>query len=772
MEKFKPTNSMSLDNQGQLATEATNTIMVSQYEKYHFNRVDRNLLEIFEEIKSGAYKVAINNLRTAKRNGDDDKADRIKGNLLAFSTSGTFGEKRSKQDIITYSQIVCIDFDHIPSYKLLILRNCVDNCLSTFASFISPSGDGLKVFVKVDSNAESHTIAYNEVANYYKDLTGNEYDPKCKDITRLCFVSYDPELFLNVGALTYQYKEVEKKAIFSKQKELFSDETLTEVTLKNCQDFTEKKEQYYKGNRNNFVYLFACNANKYGLQKDDVINYCGLKFDLGEIEIRSAVKSAYENQGADFAQFASFAEKIAYEQLNTVKEENEKIESDAVLTQTPTIPNVVYANLPSILKRGAEAFEGDRERDVFLTGALAIISGCLPNVTGVYGRRTVYPHLFCFIVAPAASGKGALQSSKELADVYHSEVLKNSEELKKEYKLKLDAFNKNNKKRSTREGIQSPPKEPPFKVVFIPANTSNAKIIQHLQHNKGNGILCETEADSLGNTFKNDWGSYSDLLRKAFHHEKISISRKTDSEYSEINNPQLAVALSGTPNQVFNIISSTEDGLFSRFVFYTFKSNSVWQDPSPYSNRINLNVHFEILAKEVYEMVQFLEEYDTEIVLSKEQWDRLNPLFSGYLAEIRTFVSEDADSIVKRLGLVFYRMCMILSSIRKFENRVKTTKVECLDRDFESALKLIEVYLQHSVAMFNNLPHQESKAAFKSGNNKKQFFDALPNKFSRKEAIEISQKYDMKERTVSTFLSSCLGHLLHQPKFGVYEKLE
>jgi hypothetical protein len=771
MEDFKPTNSMSLDNQGQLAKEVTNTTMVSQYEKYHYNKVDRNLLEIFEEIKSGAYKVAINNLRTAKQNGDDDKADRIKGNLVAFSTSGTFGEKRSKQDNITYSQIVCIDFDHIPNYKLLILRNIVDNCLSTFASFISPSGDGLKVFVKVDSNAESHTIAYNEVANYYKDLSGNEYDPKCKDITRLCFVSYDPELFLNVGALIYEYQE-EKKTIFSKQKELFGDKTMIEVTLKNCREFTEKMEHYSKGNRNNFVYLFSCNANKYGLAQDDVINYCISNFDLGESEIHSAVKSAYENQIADFARFASYAEKIAFDQLHSVQKENEENESEIVLTQTPIIPQTVYEHLPSILKRGSEAFEGDREKDVFLTGALAIISGCLPNVTGVYSRRTVYPQLFCFIVAPAASGKGALQSSKELADVYHYEVLKKSEELKKEYKQKMDVFNKKNKKTAPHETIQSQPKEPPFKVVFIPANTSNAKIIQHLQSNNGVGIICETEADTLGNNIKNDWGVGTDLLRKAFHHEKISISRKTENEYSEINNPQLAVVLSGTPKQVFNIISSTEDGLFSRFIFYSFKSTSKWLDPSPYGNQVNLTEHFKKLGDEVYDMVKFLEEYQTVVSLSKEQWDKLNPLFAAYLSEIRTFVSEDADSIVKRLGLVSFRICMILTSIRKYENRDKTTKIECLDQDFESALSLIEVYLQHSVAMFNNLPKQETQGSFKAGANKKLFFDALPTKFSLKEAIELGLNFDMQSRTVSSFLNSCLGNYLHKPKFGNYEKLE
>lgn len=771
MEEFKLTNSMSLDNQGQLAKEGTNTIMVSQYQNYHYNKVDRKLLEIFEEIKSGTYKGAIDSLRTAKKNGDEDNADRIKGKLVAFSTSGTFGEKRTKQDIITYSQTICIDFDHIPSDELEILRDLVDNCQFTLASFISPSGQGLKVFVKVNSNAESHTIVYNEVANYYKDLTEYEFDPKCKDITRLCFVSYDPKLFLNLEALIYEYQE-EKKTIFSKQKELFGDETMIEVTLKNCHEFTQKIEHYSKGNRNNFVYLFSCNANKYGITKDDVINYCVLNFDLGESEIHSAVKSAYENQIADFARFASYAEKIAFDQLHSVQKENEENESEIVLTQTPTIPQTVYEHLPSILKRGSEAFEGEREKDVFLTGALAILSGCLPNVTGVYGRRTVYPHLFCFIVAPAASGKGALQSSKELADVYHYEVLKKSEELKKEYKQKMDAFNKKNKKTARHEAIQSPPKEPPFKVVFIPANTSNAKIIQHLQHNKGKGIICETEADALGNTFKNEWGSYSDLLRKAFHHEKISISRKTDGEYLEINNPQLAVALSGTPNQVFNIISSTEDGLFSRFVFYTFKSNTLWLDPSPYSSHINLNIHFEILAKDVYKMVEFLEEYETEIVLSKEQWGKLNPMFSDYLIEIKTFVSEDADSIVKRLGLIFYRICMILTSIRKFESKLKLKEIQCTDEDFKSAASLIKVFLQHSITMFGNLPKQEKFGPFKTGANKKQFYDALPKNFTLKEAIELGEIYNMKERTVSSFLNSCLGNYLHKPKFGTYEKLD
>jgi hypothetical protein len=117
------------------------------------------------------------------------------------------------------------------------------------------------------------------------------------------------------------------------------------------------------------------------------------------------------------------------------------------------------------------------------------------------------------------------------------------------------------------------PQEPNYKILYIPANISSAMVIQHLKEGNERGIFCETEADSMGNTLKQDWGGYSDLLRKAFHHEPISYSRKTNKEFVEIDNPCLSVALSGTPGQVENLIKSSEDGLFSRFIFYSFKSN-------------------------------------------------------------------------------------------------------------------------------------------------------------------------------------------------------
>jgi hypothetical protein len=747
---------------------ANNKLMVSVYQNFKDNLGEKSIIEVFNEIKSNKYQSEINSIRYAFHKGDEKIASEIKSKLIGFTTSGTFGTSRTKANINSYSQVVGLDFDHIPLNYLEELSTLINDCKHTFASFVSPSGEGLKVFIKVNTNAEQHTTAYNQVANFYKELSGYDFDAKCKDVTRLCFVSCDTELFLNEEATIFEVKEeikeVSKEPIKEVQHNLTTDELLDK-----CLKFTEQKEQYFNGNRNNFIFLFSCNANKFGIYEEDALNFCLNNFDLDEKEIKTTINSTYKNQSADFAKYANFANLQSSTKDNTKTKDNTFEEYEDCLKTTPTIPQSVYDNLPPILFESCQAFKQERERDVFLTGALAILSGCLPNVSGLYSGSIVYPSLFSFILAPAASGKGALKFAKALADKYHDKMVAESKEAFKIFEENLAAFKMLKSKSKLDEG-QGMPVAPQFKVVYIPANTSNAKIIQHLDCNEGKGIICETEADTLGQTFKNDWGSYSDMLRKSFHHEKISVSRKTDGEFVEVDNPQLSVALSGTPKQVFNIISSAEDGLFSRFIFYVFKTDAVWLDPSPKGNPINLTDYFTTQSKKVLKMVEYYETDEMVLQLTDEQWDKLNTNFSSFLDQINTFVSEDALSIVKRLGIILYRFCMIFTAIRKFKDNDYHKEIYCADIDFETALTLTKTYIQHSVIMFTNLPKQEGQSTFKSGSNKKQFLDALPSKFQRKEAIEIAKKFNIGERSVANFLKSCLDKYLTQSKTGFYEK--
>ena len=728
---------------------------------------DVSLIILSNWIASDKYKPAVTEIRDLIAQGKTEEAQAKKQQLPAFTPSATFKDKRLLPNMEQYSGFVHLDFDKLLPEQLHAAFQIIAAIPYTFLCFISPSGNGLKVFIEVNTGAEHHDTAYQQVKQYYENATGLKADVKCKDITRLCFVSHDPQLYKNIYNEKFPVKDVpvEAKPIpvvtTQEQKE---DSTASDEYLLIFQQqitFTNQKANYENGNRNNYMYLLASNCNRAGLSKSDTEILCSQHFDLSEREIKDSVNSAYKHHQPEFAKFANTAKLQSAEQPPT----------EDYLKNTPTIPEELYRQMPDILKQGALAFTDERERDVFLTGALAILSGCLPGVKGVYAGNEVFPNLFSFAIAPAASGKGALKFAKMLADEYHSFVLTASRESEAQYNQEVSEHKqKLHSKKKTDTAFEEVPVKPSFKVVYIPANTSYAKILWHLEQNEGTGIICETEADTLGNVFKQEWGSYSDMLRKSFHHERLSSSRKGNNEFTEVNAPSLSIALSGTPNQVTGLISSSEDGLFSRFMFYAFKVEQKWKDVSPNANNINLTEHFKTLSLTVFKMVLFLQREETIVDLTDPQWQQLNRTCEGWLNEVTMFTAEEAASIVKRLGLILYRMAMLFTALRKFENGEAANQVVCTDEDFSTALRLAEIYLHHSILMFNNLPKQTDATQFKTGDSKRKFFDALPQEFTRQQAVETGKQFQLAARTVDDILRNATGKALEKLKAGHYRK--
>jgi hypothetical protein len=138
---------------------------------------------------------------------------------------------------------------------------------------------------------------------------------------------------------------------------------------------------------------------------------------------------------------------------------------------------------------------------------------------------------------------------------------------------------------------------------------------------------------------------------------------------------------------------------------------------------------------------------------------------------VTVFNGDEASSIVKRLGLIMFRITMILTAIRKFEGGNKSTKVFCTDQDFDTAMQLSKVYIDHSIFMFNNLPKQEKSTLFKRGSNKQAFFDELLTQFKRVNAVELGKKHGLGERTVDKLLKKLLGEYLKQESYGTYTKI-
>ena len=122
-----------------------------------------------------------------------------------------------------------------------------------------------------------------------------------------------------------------------------------------------------------------------------------------------------------------------------------------------------------------------------------------------------------FVVADAGMGKGALTLCRELVAPINRNLHELSKRLEQEYKEAINAYIKGKK-----DGGMTMPAEPPMRMLVIPANSSASSFLKILGDNDGIGLLFESEGDTLSQTLKSDYGNYSDVLRKAFHHELVS----------------------------------------------------------------------------------------------------------------------------------------------------------------------------------------------------------------------------------------------------------
>lgn len=416
------------------------------------------------------------------------------------------------------------------------------------------------------------------------------------------------------------------------------------------------------------------------------------------------------------------------------------------------IPDCVYENLPEPLKQLTEKFEG-RERDIILLSSLGVISSCLPNVYGIYRTNRVSCNLYLFIIAPPASGKGVMNWTKKLIEPIHEAMVSDSRRGIKEYKLSKD--------------YTLP--EPKLQIKIIPGNISSSKLYSHLETAKDGVLIFESEADSLSGMLKHEWGSFSDILRKAFHHETISISRQVDDRYFEIKNPKISIVISGTPNQVKPLINSKENGLFSRFLFYSYDEVTGWKDVSPNACFENYDSLFESKSQEIKNIYEKLSMKEVEIKLTDDQWRKFQSPF-----EIATDVTIETGelgflSVIKRLGVIMFRICMVLTVIRNKERLNDENQVFYVDDiDLDSTMEILQVLQSHSLLVSEMYEKQSLKMSIQE----KEFYNLLPQKFKRSEGLELASTISLPERTYDDLLFRWTKNkVIEKISQGIYIKL-
>lgn len=442
-------------------------------------------------------------------------------------------------------------------------------------------------------------------------------------------------------------------------------------------------------------------------------------------------------------------------------------------TPLPTFSDKIAGHLPELLAKIAAVSNSLQDADILLLGSLTVLSACLPHISGIYDKRTVYPNLFLFVTAKASSGKGRLTLCRHLVQPIHDRLREINETEMTEYRQRLAEYNAAGKKKAAMEK----PEEPPMKMLFIPANSSATAVYQVLNDNNGEGLMFETEGDTLANTFGSDYGNYSDGFRKAFHHETISYIRRKDREYVSIRNPRLSTLLTGTPHQILNLIPDAENGLFSRFAFYALDTRIVWNNVFDSSIDGTLDDYFRALGEDYHDFYNILRSSkDLLFSLTPKQQEHFNTTFDRYQTEYIDRCGEDFIASVRRLGVITFRIAMILSAIRIMETGNFENDIVCLDRDYDTAISIADVLIEHDAKVFLDLPQrqmQASTAAKGSARNRmhQEFFAAMPDNFDRKTYLATAVQVGLNQNSVDRLIRKwCEEGKLENISHGKYSK--
>ena len=136
----------------------------------NFNEVieHKTIPEILKEIKTGKYRPGITYLRKSLAENKLEAYEKAKKSLPAFTPSGKFVGGRKMEFLETYSNFIILDIDKLSQTDLQNAKQKANQSEYTYASFISPSGNGLKILVKVNTTKEDHKETFLPSKNTMK----------------------------------------------------------------------------------------------------------------------------------------------------------------------------------------------------------------------------------------------------------------------------------------------------------------------------------------------------------------------------------------------------------------------------------------------------------------------------------------------------------------------------------------------------------------------------------------------------------------------------
>ena len=521
--------------------------------------------------------------------------------------------------------------------------------------------------------------------------------------------------------------------------------------------------------------------------------HLGSVFHLAEM-CGVRVAPSHKNADADAADAGPFFShtcarynKVENEEKETGKKKHEEEEKEMKGTE-PLSPLPYFPqdhDWPEPLKSILSFAKTPAQHDVLLLGAMTVLGASLSHIVRCkYGDKWQYPCLQTFITGHAAAGKSVLVWVRKLIEPIHEEIRRQVAESMKVYRKELRAYEALGKARKDKE----PPVAPPNRMFIIPGNNTGTGLLQNLIDSDGTGIICESEADTVSTAIGTEFGNWSDTLRKAFDHDRLSYNRRTDREYQEVSRSYLSVLLSGTPAQVKPLIPTAENGLFSRQNFYYMPRVTQWADQFG-EDEVDVDEEFRLMGNE---WKNTLDELTLRglftLKLTHAQHKQFNFLFDKLFHRSGKINGDEMSSSVIRLAVNACRMMSIVAILRSLEDPslvkpdahissdnlkdriIPRWNLVITDDDFHAVLALVEPLYLHATHVLSFLSSSVIKR--RSTADKDMLFAEMEDEFTRRMLLEKAHDRRIPESTALTWLKRLTkqGALVSVDGKGTYHK--
>jgi hypothetical protein len=273
-------------------TQATHTVTIFKDIKDTSTPFHKDVMYILDRVRNGKSKDLVKKIRTEKVKAERNE---LKKSLPAVCFSGIFN-KREDAAVIEHSGLICLDFDGYAKQKELLQdKEMLSKDKHVFSVFISPSGNGLKVLIKIPKDIDNHKNYFNSLEKHFSSVY---FDTTCKNISRVCYESYDPLIYINENSSIWdtieepEYIEVDRTRD-SLTIPITDENKIVEILVK----WWQKKYPMVEGQRNNNAYVLAVAFNDFGINKTLATYILGQFAENGftMAEVNQTIESAYRD---------------------------------------------------------------------------------------------------------------------------------------------------------------------------------------------------------------------------------------------------------------------------------------------------------------------------------------------------------------------------------------------------------------------------------------------------------------------------------------------